>query len=128
MDIGRVELVLVYKTPSTTFREYFLWFKNMGSDPKKIEKAWWEPAMTVFAEVTGWIVVPIVAALFLGRYLDEKYDSAPWYYLTLTGVAFIISCIGIVIVAGKYIRQIERENQAKKEKEQHNERSRDNNK
>lgn len=99
----------------------------MGKDPKKTEPAWWQPAVSVFAEVTGWIVVPIVGALFLGRYLDERNDSGSWYYFSLTGVAFIISCIGIVIVAGKYIRQIDRENQAKKEKEQHNERSRDNN-
>jgi len=90
---------------------------------EKSDKAWWQPAMTVFAEVTGWIVVPIVAALFLGRYLDEKNDSSPWYYLGLTSVAFVISCIGIVIVASKYIRQIERENKEKKEKEHHNERS-----
>jgi F0F1-type ATP synthase assembly protein I len=100
----------------------------MEKDTKKIEKAWWQPAMSVFAEVTGWIVAPIVGALFLGRYLDEKHDSAPWYYFSLTGVAFIISCIGIVIVASKYIRQIDRENQAKKANEQHNERNGNNNK
>jgi F0F1-type ATP synthase assembly protein I len=88
-----------------------------ASKGKKPEKAWWQPAMSVFAEVTGWIVVPIVGALFLGRYLDERNDSAPWYYLTLTGVAFVISCIGIVIVAGKYIRQIEKENNQQKAKE-----------
>jgi Na+-transporting methylmalonyl-CoA/oxaloacetate decarboxylase gamma subunit len=88
----------------------------MENKPNKPEKAWWQPAMTVFAEVTGWIVVPIVAALFLGRYLDEKHNSAPWYYLSLTGVAFVISTIGIVIVAGKYIRQIERENQEQRTK------------
>lgn len=96
----------------------------MANDKKQPEKAWWEPAMTVFAEVTGWIVVPIVAALFLGKYLDERHNSYPWYYLTLTGIAFIISTIGIIIVAGKYIRQIERESKGKKEKDQANERSR----
>jgi hypothetical protein len=100
----------------------------MEKDPQKPEKAWWEPAMAVFAEVTGWIVVPIVGALFLGRYLDEKHNSAPWYYFSLTGAAFIISCIGIVIVAGKYIRQIDRENKEKKEKEENNERNGNNNK
>jgi F0F1-type ATP synthase assembly protein I len=103
----------------------------MPGDKKKPEKAWWEPAMSVFAEVTGWIVAPIVAALFLGRYLDEKHNSAPWYYLTLTGIAFIISCIGIVIVAGKYIRQIDKENKEQGTKNQeelknkNNERGRD---
>lgn len=74
--------------------------------------------MTVFAEVTGWIVVPIIGALFLGRYLDEKNDSAPWFYLGLTGVAFVISSLGIVIVASKYLRQIDRENREKKNQAQ----------
>ncbi|MFA6098225.1 MAG: AtpZ/AtpI family protein [Patescibacteria group bacterium] len=75
---------------------------------------WWQPAVTIFAEVTGWIAVPILIALFLGKYLDEKYGTDPWYYLGLTAVAFIISSTGIVIVAGKYIRQIEKENKNKK--------------
>ncbi|MBU2229436.1 AtpZ/AtpI family protein, partial [Patescibacteria group bacterium] len=63
------------------------------------EKAWWQPAVTIFGEVTGWIVVPIVLALFSGRYLDEKKGTEPWYFLSLTGVAFIISCVGITIIA-----------------------------
>ncbi|MDD5040125.1 MAG: AtpZ/AtpI family protein [Patescibacteria group bacterium] len=75
----------------------------------KPEKPWWQPGLTVFAEVTGWIAAPILVALFLGRYLDEKNNSEPWFYLGLTGIAFVISSIGIATVAIKYIRQIERE-------------------
>lgn len=81
---------------------------------KKFQKPWWQPALVVFAEVTGWIAVPIIVALYLGRYLDEENNSEPWFFLGLTGVAFIISCTGMVIVAGKYIRQIEKEARFKK--------------
>ncbi len=63
----------------------------------------------VFAEVTGWIAVPIIGALFLGRYLDERNDSEPWFLIGLTGVAVVISSIGIVSIAGKYIKRIEKE-------------------
>ncbi|XOU93883.1 MAG: AtpZ/AtpI family protein [Candidatus Kerfeldbacteria bacterium] len=80
---------------------------------KEPEQAWWHAGMTVFGEVIGWIAAPIIAALFLGRYLDEKNDSEPWYFLGLTAAAFIITTIGIIKVAGKYINQIEKE--AKKE-------------
>ncbi|MBI4091064.1 MAG: AtpZ/AtpI family protein [Candidatus Komeilibacteria bacterium] len=75
---------------------------------------WWKPAVAVFGEVTGWIVVPIVGALYLGRYLDEQQGTGNLYFLSLTALAFIISCIGIGIVGVKYIRQIEGE--SKKEK------------
>lgn len=91
------------------------------------QKAWWQPALTIFGEVTGWIVVPIVVALFVGRYLDEKKGTDPWYFLSLTGVAFVVSCIGITIIALKYIRQIEKENKKKLNQNSINEqRDRDN--
>ena len=76
---------------------------------KEPQKPWWQPGLVVFAEVTGWIAVPIIGALFLGRYLDERNDSEPWFLIGLTAVAVIISSIGIVSIAGKYIRQIEQE-------------------
>jgi len=72
--------------------------------------------MVVFAEVTGWIAAPIIIALFLGRYLDERYDSEPWFFLGLTGVAFVISSVGIILVASKYIRKIEKEDELIKRK------------
>ncbi len=80
---------------------------------KEPEKPWWHAGMTVFGEVIGWIAAPIIGALFLGKYLDEINDSDPWYFLSLTALAFIITTIGIVKVAGKYMNQIEKE--AKKE-------------
>ncbi len=76
---------------------------------KMTEKPWWQPGLEVFAEITGWIAAPIIIALYLGRWLDEKNNSEPLYYLSLTGVAFVVSCVGIVLVAGKYIKKMERE-------------------
>lgn len=96
----------------------------MADQPKT---AWWQPALTIFSEVTGWIVVPIVAALFIGRALDRKYGTDPWWFLGLTAIAFAITTVGIIRVTGKYLRQIEaearktRESQTKHEREhQHN--------
>lgn len=77
---------------------------------QNLEKPWWQAGLTVFAEVTGWIAAPIIGALYLGRYLDEINNSEPWYFLSLTGMAFVVSTIGIIITAGKYISKIEKEN------------------
>jgi len=73
------------------------------------EKPWWHAGMVIFAEVTGWIAAPIIGALYLGRYLDEINNSDPWYFLGLTGIAFVISTVGITVTAGKYISKIEKE-------------------
>ena len=79
--------------------------------------------MEIFAQITGWMVAPIVIALFAGKALDKKYHSEPWIFLGLTFVAFFISISGIVIITVKYIKQIERETKEKKLKDKNNERA-----
>ncbi|MFA6553355.1 MAG: AtpZ/AtpI family protein [Patescibacteria group bacterium] len=83
----------------------------MAEQPKT---AWWQPALTIFYEVTGWIVVPIVFSLFVGRALDRKFDTEPWWFLGLTALAFVITTVGIVRVASKYLKQIEEEGKKKR--------------
>lgn len=83
---------------------------------KEPAKPWWHAGLTVFAEVTGWIATPIIGALYLGRYLDTVFDSDPWYFLSLTGLAFVVSTVGITTTAGKYISKIEQENKLIKDK------------
>lgn len=89
----------------------------------KPQKAWWQPGLEIFAQITGWMVAPIVIALFAGKALDKKYHSEPWIFLGLTFVAFFISISGIVIITVKYIKQIERETKEKKLKDKNNERA-----
>ncbi len=79
------------------------------ADEKK-ELNWWQPAVAVFAEVTGWIVVPIIIALYLGNYLDARNGTTNFYFLLCIGAAFLITSCGIGMVAMKYIRQVEASN------------------
>ena len=71
--------------------------------------AWWQPALTIGAQVTGWIAGPIVLALFLGKWLDRRYDSEPWLFIASMTVAFIITSAGIARVSIGYIKKIEKE-------------------
>ena len=41
-------------------------------DVNKDSKEWLKPALVLFSVLTGWIVVPVIIALFLGKYLDNK--------------------------------------------------------
>jgi len=81
------------------------------------QSPWWGPGLTVFAEVTGWIAVPVVGALYLGRFLDEKYNTDPWFFLGLTALSFIITSYGIVKLATRFIREAELEVKKKKASE-----------
>jgi len=81
------------------------------SPPKNL----WQPALAVFAEVSGWIVAPIIIALYVGKYLDEQQGTGNLYFLSLTGLAFIISCVGISFIGARYIKQVEESNKSKKQ-------------
>ncbi len=95
----------------------------MNNQDNKQNNAWWQPAITIFSQVTGLIAGPIIIALFLGKYLDERYNTEPWYFIGLTGLAFIISCVSIVKITLNYTKKIERE--LKEEQTNKNNESRD---
>jgi len=92
----------------------------MALNDKEHKPPFWQPALAIFSQVTAWIAAPIVLALFAGKALDEKYNSAPWFFLGLTVVAFIFSCVGIVRITMKYTRKIEKEIRDKKQAEEEN--------
>lgn len=70
---------------------------------------WWGPGLAVFAEVTSWIVGPIIIALYIGRFFDNKYNTEPWFFLGFTGLAFFISAYGIIKIATRFIKEAEQE-------------------
>ena len=73
------------------------------------KQPFWKPAIEIFAKVTGLIAGPIVIALYVGRWLDQRYDSEPWLFLASMAAAFILSSIGIVKITLDYIKKIEKE-------------------
>ena len=70
----------------------------------------WIKGLALFYRVSGWIVFPVLAAVFIGRWLDEKYGKEPWLFLTSIGIAFIITCVGITKEAFKAIKDAEDKN------------------
>jgi len=79
----------------------------MGEDKKKLD---WRPAMQIFSKVSTWVVVPIILALIVGKALDAHFNTYPWIFLGLTGVAFIFSIYGIIKVVSQYMKDLEKEN------------------
>ncbi len=69
---------------------------------------WWKPGVEIFTKVSGWIAGPIILALIVGKYLDTRFGTKPWIFIGLTSLAFLISCIAIVRVVGKYMKDMEK--------------------
>lgn len=70
--------------------------------------------MVLFGRLSGWIAGPIVIALFVGKWLDKKYNSEPWLFLLCVGLAFILSSVGIVREAKVMINKIVEDEKFKK--------------
>ena len=68
---------------------------------------WWREGLMAFIKVSALIAIPIVIALYLGKYLDNRYHTDPWIFLGLTLMAFIISLVSIWINMVKYIKDLE---------------------
>ncbi|MFA6973796.1 MAG: AtpZ/AtpI family protein [Parcubacteria group bacterium] len=87
----------------------------MEDNKKKPEVVWWQPAIVMFSRLSGWIIGPIIIALFVGKWLDKKYGTDPWLFLGSVGIAFVISTFGIIMDARKELRRIDREEKSKKD-------------
>jgi hypothetical protein len=87
----------------------------MNSKKKEIKMLWWQPSLILFGKLSGWIGGPIIAALFLGKWLDKKYSTEPKLFLLCVGVAFFVSTFGIIKDTLVVMKKIE--DDAKKEKE-----------
>ena len=58
-------------------------------------------------QVFGWIVVPVIAGAFIGKWLDNKYDTDPWLFLASVGFAFLISMFGLIKNVREEYKKIE---------------------
>ena len=68
---------------------------------------WWRDGLISFVKIGASIAVPIIIALYLGQYLDNKYNSEPWIFLGLTFIAFTISMFFIYKNMMKYVKDAE---------------------
>ena len=66
----------------------------------------WKDGVAIFTQVSVWIVVPILLALFVGKSLDAHFGTKPIIFLVLALVGFLFSCFGIFRVINKYIEEI----------------------
>lgn len=65
---------------------------------------WWLPAMKIFAQASGLIIVPLLIGLFLGQWLDDRYHTTPWLQISAVAVAFVVTMAGLYKLTRDYQR------------------------
>lgn len=85
----------------------------MKENEKDSQTPWWQPGMILFARLSGWIGIPVIIGVFVGKWLDKKYHSEPWLFLLSVGIAFIFSTYGIVRDSLREMKRIEKEEKDK---------------
>ena len=86
--------------------------ENINMENKqKSNIVWWQPGLVLFTRLSGWIAVPVLIAIAVGKYLDKIFHSAPWIFLASVAISFTVSMIMIVRIG---LREMNKED--KKEK------------
>jgi hypothetical protein len=73
------------------------------------KQAWWMPAFMIFTRISGWIVFPVVASLFTGKWLDERFGTGQKMFILCMVLSFIISSVAIIKISKRYIANLKEE-------------------
>jgi len=65
---------------------------------------------------TAWIVGPVLVGIFIGKLLDQRFNTEPWLFLASVGICFLLSMFGLIRNALREFKNIEEE-EKKNEKE-----------
>jgi len=71
-------------------------YPNEKNSKKIKEVPFWQPAMIMFLKLSVWIAAPIIIALYLGEWLDQKFATKPWLFLSCIALAFAVSLTGLI--------------------------------
>ncbi|QQG52554.1 MAG: AtpZ/AtpI family protein [Candidatus Falkowbacteria bacterium] len=75
----------------------------------------WSLALKIMARISGWIAFPVIIGVFLGKWLDNRFNTEPWLFLATVALSFVVSMYGLVKNAMKEFKKIEDEYAKNKE-------------
>ena len=84
--------------------------ENQNKDNNK--ELWWRPAVVFYGKTTGWIVFPLIIALFFGRYIKESTGSQVWFFVAVFA-GFTVTCYGIYREINLYKKDLDKEEEKK---------------
>ncbi len=75
----------------------------------KDNQKWWRPVLFLFAQISIWIAIPLIVAVYVGKFLDKYFGTTPWIMLGVMFISFAVSMISITRLSMKYVKAIEKE-------------------
>ena len=76
------------------------------AEKEKKEENWWQAPLVLFSKLSVYVAGQVVVATFIGKWLDEKYQTEPWLLLACVGLAFVISMAVLVKTAEEEFKKI----------------------
>ncbi len=76
----------------------------------------WGVALRTMVNVSVWIAFPIIVGLYLGKWLDNRFETSPWLFLTTMAVSFFISIYGLTVHALREFKRIDRKQHSSEKK------------
>lgn len=80
----------------------------MDNNDKKVTNLRLE-YVKIFTRISAWIIGPVLVSVLVGKYLDKKFNSAPWILGVALAISFTISMVAIVRIAKKYDKDVLKE-------------------
>ncbi len=77
----------------------------MSKDNEK--HAWWRPSLIIFSKISVWIIGPVIVAVVLGKFFDNKFHTQHLFFIVLMVLSFTLSIYKIVKETSKQIKNIE---------------------
>jgi len=71
-------------------------------------------SLNLALSLAGIVIIPLVIAALVGRWLDAQFNTWPWIFLGMTLSVFIISNVFIVLKSVKLMQEIEKEGEEDK--------------
>jgi F0F1-type ATP synthase assembly protein I len=62
--------------------------------------------LQLFAKLSAWIGAPILPAILLGKWLDQRFNTEPWLFLSTVILTFIGSMLMLVKEASSVFKEI----------------------
>jgi len=87
----------------------------MKNNSSSSNPPWWQPGLLLFFRLSGYIAIPVIIAVFVGKWLDERYGTEPWLFLLSVGLAFIVSMFSLIREAMKEFKKLEKMDSDKKD-------------
>lgn len=76
---------------------------------KENDHIWWQGPVNMFLRLSAWVAIPVVIATFVGNWIDERNGTAPWGLISVVGIAFTISMVGLVKEAASEFKMINKD-------------------